>query len=194
MRGQSKGRNQGYDSLHPRRRIPLGGSTRHLCRLRRQGAARSHLVEGILNDERGATSDELQIKRARDGQITAFTHGFARSCGDLDGREPALQLLVARRSSLLAPGNTVTDSFHYKDGRLYCEGVTADEIVAMHGTPLYVYSRQSIEQRYRELDDAFSSVDRLIAYSVKANGNLSILRVLSRIGAGADIVSGGELH
>ncbi|MEX2283226.1 MAG: diaminopimelate decarboxylase [Gemmatimonadota bacterium] len=86
------------------------------------------------------------------------------------------------------------ESFHYKDGRLYCEDVTADEIVATHGTPLYVYSRQSIEQRYRELDDAFSSVDRLIAYSVKANGNLSILRVLARIGAGADIVSGGELH
>ncbi len=88
----------------------------------------------------------------------------------------------------------MTDSFHYRDGKLYCEGVTAEEIVAAHGTPLYVYSRESIERRYRELADAFAAVDHLIAYSVKANGNLSILRVLARLGAGADIVSGGELH
>ena len=88
----------------------------------------------------------------------------------------------------------MTDAFHYRDGKLYCEAVSAEEIVAHHGTPLYVYSRASIEKRYRELDDAFSAVDRLIAYSVKANGNLSILRLLARAGAGADIVSGGELH
>ena len=88
----------------------------------------------------------------------------------------------------------MSDPFHYRDGKLYCEAVSAEEIVAHHGTPLYVYSRASIERRYRELDEAFSAVDRLIAYSVKANGNLSILRLLSRAGAGADIVSGGELH
>jgi diaminopimelate decarboxylase len=88
----------------------------------------------------------------------------------------------------------VTETFHYKQGKLYCEGVAAKDIVAAHGTPLYVYSRASIEQRYRELDSAFSGVERLIAYSVKANGNLSILRTLAAVGAGADIVSGGELH
>ncbi len=69
-----------------------------------------------------------------------------------------------------------------------------EELVAVHGTPLYVYSRRSIVERYHELDRAFAGVDRLIAYSVKANGNLSILRLLAREGAGADIVSGGELH
>ncbi|HEX6940133.1 MAG TPA: diaminopimelate decarboxylase [Longimicrobiales bacterium] len=77
---------------------------------------------------------------------------------------------------------------------LYCDEVPAEALVAAHGTPLYVYSRRAIVERYRELDRAFAGVDRLIAYSVKANGNLSVLRVLAGEGAGADIVSGGELH
>jgi diaminopimelate decarboxylase len=88
----------------------------------------------------------------------------------------------------------VFESFHYRDGRLHCEGVPAEELVAEFGTPLYVYSRQGIVQRFRELDEAFSPLDRLIAYSVKANGNLAILRLLAGEGAGADIVSGGELY
>jgi diaminopimelate decarboxylase len=88
----------------------------------------------------------------------------------------------------------VSDFFHYRDGKLYCEDVLAADLVAALGTPLYVYSRASIVHRYRELDRAFASVDRLIAYSVKANGNLSLLRLLESEGAGADIVSGGELH
>src|SRR5690606_21881391 len=79
-------------------------------------------------------------------------------------------------------------------GRLYCEDIPAAQLVAEFGTPLYVYSRQGIVQRFRELDDAFAPLDRLIAYSVKANGNLSILRLLAQEGAGADIVSGGELY
>jgi diaminopimelate decarboxylase len=88
----------------------------------------------------------------------------------------------------------MTEHFHYRGGKLFCEGVSAEDIVAAHGTPLYVYSRAAIEQRYQELDRAFGAVDHLIAYSVKANGNLSILRMLAELGAGADIVSGGELH
>lgn len=63
-----------------------------------------------------------------------------------------------------------------------------------HGTPLYVYSKSAILDRFRDLDEAFRPLERLIAYSVKANGNLSILRLLAREGAGADIVSGGELY
>jgi diaminopimelate decarboxylase len=62
------------------------------------------------------------------------------------------------------------------------------------GTPLYVYSRAGIEGRVEALKRAFQPLDPLIAYSVKANGNLSILRVLADAGCGADIVSGGELH
>ncbi|MBI4408554.1 MAG: diaminopimelate decarboxylase [Gemmatimonadetes bacterium] len=84
--------------------------------------------------------------------------------------------------------------FHTRDGKLYCEDVAAEALVAAHGTPLYVYSRAAILERYREFDGAFAPLDRLIAYSVKANGNLSLLRLLARGGAGADIVSGGELH
>ena len=69
-----------------------------------------------------------------------------------------------------------------------------DSLVAEHGTPLYAYSRRSIVDRLAALDRAFEPLDRLIAYSVKANGNLSILRLLAREGCGADIVSGGELY
>ena len=84
--------------------------------------------------------------------------------------------------------------FQFTDGKLHCEGVGAEELVAAHGTPLYVYSESSIVSRFREFNEAFEGVDRLIAYSVKANGNLSLLQLLAREGAGADIVSGGELH
>lgn len=84
--------------------------------------------------------------------------------------------------------------FHVVDGRLHCERVPIDRLVTEFGTPLYVYSGTTIAERYREVDGAFGAVDRLIAYSVKANGNLSILRLLAELGAGADIVSGGELR
>lgn len=69
-----------------------------------------------------------------------------------------------------------------------------ESVVEQHGTPLYLYSRNSIVERLRSLDTAFEPLDRLIAYSVKANGNLSILRLLAAEGCGADIVSGGELY
>jgi diaminopimelate decarboxylase len=87
----------------------------------------------------------------------------------------------------------VNQPFHYVAGRLVCEGVRADTLAQAYGTPLYVYSRNAIIDRYRAFDQAFAPLDRLIAYSVKANGNLSVLRVLAEQGAGADIVSGGEL-
>jgi len=83
--------------------------------------------------------------------------------------------------------------FTYRDDALHCEGVAAEKLVAQYGTPLYVYSRQAIEDGYEDIADAFAEADPLIAYSVKANGNLSVLRLLKSLGAGADIVSGGEL-
>jgi diaminopimelate decarboxylase len=88
----------------------------------------------------------------------------------------------------------VTEAFPRVDGVLHCEGVPLPELVARWGTPLYVYSRGAIEARYRELAEALAPVPHLIAYSVKANGNLGVLRTLAALGAGADIVSGGELH
>ena len=86
------------------------------------------------------------------------------------------------------------DAFSYREGKLFCEDVPAEELVAQFGTPLYVYSRALIVERYREFRKAFAAVDPLMAYSVKANGNLSVLRLLADEGSGADIVSGGELQ
>jgi diaminopimelate decarboxylase len=87
----------------------------------------------------------------------------------------------------------VPRNFAYRHGTLHCEDVAVEKLVEAHGTPLYTYSRASIVERLRSLDSAFEPLDRLIAYSVKANGNLSILRLLAEQGCGADIVSGGEL-
>jgi diaminopimelate decarboxylase len=84
--------------------------------------------------------------------------------------------------------------FHYAGDRLHCEDVSAEALVAEYGTPLYVYSERAILGRYSAFADAFAPLDPLIAYSVKANGNLAVLRLLAGAGAGADIVSGGELH
>lgn len=86
------------------------------------------------------------------------------------------------------------DHFPRHAGILHCEDVPVPDLVAEHGTPLYVYSRTAIIERYRELTEALSAVPHLIAFSVKANGNLAVLRTLAELGAGADIVSGGELH
>jgi diaminopimelate decarboxylase len=87
-----------------------------------------------------------------------------------------------------------TACFPRVDGVLRCEGVPVPELVARWGTPLYVYSRNGIRERYQALDAALADVPHLIAYSVKANGNMGVLRSLAELGAGADIVSGGELH
>jgi diaminopimelate decarboxylase len=88
----------------------------------------------------------------------------------------------------------VAAQFHYHGEKLFAEGVTAEDLVTAYGTPLYVYSQGAIVERYRDFDRAFAGVDHLIAYSVKANGNLALLKLLGEQGAGADIVSAGELH
>ncbi|MEE2983924.1 MAG: diaminopimelate decarboxylase [Pseudomonadota bacterium] len=82
----------------------------------------------------------------------------------------------------------------YREGRLHVDGTDLAEIAAAVGTPCYVYSRVMIEARWRAYDVGFNGRDHRICYSVKANGNLSIIRLLSRLGAGFDIVSGGELE
>ena len=83
--------------------------------------------------------------------------------------------------------------FSYKNGSLYCEDVDLATLAAEHGTPLYVYSGGTIIDHYSRLDAALGSIDHEIAYAVKANSNLSVLRLLATHGAGFDIVSGGEL-
>ena len=84
-------------------------------------------------------------------------------------------------------------SFHYHKGTLHCEGTDLESVAAQHGTPLYVYSASTILDHYRRLDSALGGIDHLICYAVKANSNRAILNLLSREGAGFDIVSGGEL-
>jgi diaminopimelate decarboxylase len=84
-------------------------------------------------------------------------------------------------------------SFHYRDGRLYCEDVDLDLVAREFGTPLYIYSAATILDHYRRLDAALPGLDHLICYAVKANSNRAILKLLAQAGAGFDIVSGGEL-
>ena len=84
--------------------------------------------------------------------------------------------------------------FIYKDGELHCERIPMSRLAEKFGTPLYVYSATTIRERYQILDRAFKDVEHTLSYSVKANSNLSILRMLARLGAGFDIVSGGELE
>ena len=85
-------------------------------------------------------------------------------------------------------------AFIYKNNELHCERVALSNLAAKYGTPVYVYSATAIRERYRILDRAFQNVSHTICYSVKANSNLSILRLLARLEAGFDIVSGGELE
>ncbi|MBN8555542.1 MAG: diaminopimelate decarboxylase [Deltaproteobacteria bacterium] len=85
------------------------------------------------------------------------------------------------------------DGFRYKDHLLHSDGVNLAEVAEKYGTPTYVYISSNIEKSYQELEEALKPIPHIICYSVKANSNLSILRTLNQMGAGADIVSGGEL-
>ncbi|HZQ24055.1 MAG TPA: diaminopimelate decarboxylase [Terriglobales bacterium] len=80
------------------------------------------------------------------------------------------------------------------DAALYCEDVPLDGLARRFGTPLYVYSRSAIERRLRDFHAAFRGVRHSICYSVKANSNLSLLRLINALGCGFDVVSGGELQ
>jgi len=84
-------------------------------------------------------------------------------------------------------------SFDYRNGVLCAEDVPLDSIAARFGTPCYVYSRAAIEAAYAEFVRALDGRAGLVCYSVKANSNLSVLQLLAQLGAGFDIVSGGEL-
>ncbi len=83
--------------------------------------------------------------------------------------------------------------FEYRAGRLYAEDVPLSDIAQAVDTPCYVYSRQALTEAYQRFDQAFAGQPHLLCYSVKANSNLAILNLFARLGAGFDIVSGGEL-
>ena len=86
------------------------------------------------------------------------------------------------------------DYFEYRDGELWAEGVRVKELAERFGTPLYIYSKRTLTRHYHAFDTALGDLDHLTCFSVKANGNVSLLRLLGGLGAGVDIVSGGELH
>ncbi|QXH51376.1 diaminopimelate decarboxylase [Pseudomonas fakonensis] len=86
------------------------------------------------------------------------------------------------------------DAFNYRGGQLHAEGVSLSAIAERFGTPTYVYSRAHIEAQYRSYTDALQGSEHLVCFAVKANSNLGVLNLLARLGAGFDIVSGGELE
>src|SRR5690242_6817741 len=83
--------------------------------------------------------------------------------------------------------------FAYRDGVLHAEAVRLDTLAGSVETPFYCYSTATLERHYRVFAGAFADVDALICYAMKANSNQAVIATLARFGAGADVVSGGEL-
>lgn len=86
------------------------------------------------------------------------------------------------------------DYFNYKNGKLFAEDVDVEKVADKVGTPVYIYSRATFEEHLRKIQKAYSELDTTICYSVKACGNINILKFMSKAGSGFDIVSGGELY
>jgi len=86
------------------------------------------------------------------------------------------------------------DYFYYKNGKLHVESLPVEEIGKKVGTPVYIYSKKALINKLKQYKEAFSEYPTLICYAVKANSNLSILKLLKEEGVGLDIVSGGELY
>lgn len=100
------------------------------------------------------------------------------------GRPPGFVYHKARAGPLRSAANSV----------LHCEGIPLPRLAEKYGTPLYVYSAAAVAERFQTFDRAFHNVPHTVCYSVKANSNLSLLRLLSKKGCGFDVVSGGELE
>lgn len=90
--------------------------------------------------------------------------------------------------------NTHCTQFHYQTNQLFVEQCALPALAKKYGTPLYVYSRQALQQNWQAFDQAFKQQPHLVCYAVKTNSNLAVLNVLARLGAGFDIVSQGELE
>ncbi len=86
------------------------------------------------------------------------------------------------------------ENFTYINGKLHCENVALEEIANLLGTPFYVYSKNSMKQRYLDFKNAFSDIPHQIHYAVKSNSNINIIRLFYELGAGMDVNSGGELY
>ncbi len=84
------------------------------------------------------------------------------------------------------------DHFNYRDGVLHAEDVPVDEVAASVGTPFYLYSTATLVRHFRLFDEGLSGIDHLVCYAMKANSNQAVLKILADLGAGMDVVSGGE--
>ena len=84
------------------------------------------------------------------------------------------------------------DHFIYRDGVLHAEDVSLNEIASAVGTPFYVYSTATLQRHYQVFDEALAGMDHFICYAMKANSNMAVLRIMAEMGAGMDVVSGGE--
>ena len=88
----------------------------------------------------------------------------------------------------------MTDRFRYENKEMLCENVKVADIATAIGTPVYIYSKASLLDAFREFDSAFSGVDHLVCYSMKANSNLNVCRIFYEAGSGIDCNSGGEFY
>ncbi|TNH03264.1 diaminopimelate decarboxylase [Testudinibacter sp. TR-2022] len=86
------------------------------------------------------------------------------------------------------------DFFQYQQNRLMAENIAVSDIAAQFGTPLYIYSRATLERHWHAFDNAFGDHPHLICYAVKSNSNIAVLNVMAKLGSGFDIVSQGELE
>ena len=86
------------------------------------------------------------------------------------------------------------DHFQYRDGKLHAEGVALDALAQAVGTPFYCYSTATLERHYKVFEEAIAGLNAGICYAIKANSNIAVLATLGRLGAGADVVSGGEME
>ena len=84
------------------------------------------------------------------------------------------------------------DHFLYRDGILHAEDVPLPDIAAEVGTPFYVYSTATLTRHFQLFDEALHGLDHLVCYAMKANSNQAVLRLMASLGAGVDVVSGGE--
>src|SRR5947209_5229005 len=84
--------------------------------------------------------------------------------------------------------------FNYVGNKFYCEGVSVESLVKKYGTPLYIYSQQTLTGHFQKLDAALAPLDHLICFAMKSNSNQAVLRTLADLGGGFDIVSEGELR
>lgn len=83
--------------------------------------------------------------------------------------------------------------FRYVGGKLMCEAVSVESLARKYGTPLYIYSQNTLADHFGRLDSALADLDHTICFAMKANSNLAVIRTLANLGSGFDIVSGGEL-